>query len=117
LQTILKVNEKTANIVVAAALLLGMPFVTLFGSLSDKIGRKWLMMTACSLAVVTDIPIYRAMEHAAGNDVVTVKSTKNKPTGAINLTPLTLDPATRTQVAALEAQNPNVPRLIFLVFV
>jgi MFS family permease len=117
LQTILKVNEKTASIVVAAALLLGMPFVTLFGSLSDKIGRKWLMMAACLLAVVTYIPIYKAMEHAAGNGVVTVKSTKNKVTGAINLTPIALDPATRTQVAAKEAQNPNVPRLIFLVFV
>ena len=117
LQTILKVNEKTANIVVAAALLMGMPFVTLCGSLSDKIGRKWLMMAACLLAVVTYIPIYTAMERAAGNNVVTVKSTRNKITGAIALTAITLDPATRTQVPAKEAPNPNLPMLVFLVFV
>jgi MFS family permease len=117
LQTILKVSEKTANIVVGAALLLGMPFVILFGSLSDKIGRKWLMMAACLLAAATYIPIYKDMQHSAGNDVVTVKSTKNKATGTIRLTPIALDPATHTQVAAKEAQNPNVPRLIFLVFV
>jgi MFS family permease len=117
LQTILKVNEKTANIVVAVALLIGMPFVTLCGSLSDKIGRKWLMMAACLLAVVTYIPIYKAMERAAGNNVVTVKSTRNKVTGAIALTAITLDPATRTQVPAKEAPNPNLPMLVFLVFV
>jgi MFS family permease len=54
-----------------------MPFVTICGALSDKIGRKWLMMAACLLAVVTYIPIYKATEYAARNDVVTVKSTKN----------------------------------------
>src|SRR6267154_261045 len=56
LQTILKVNTKTANIIIAIALLCAMPFFTLFGSLSDKIGRKWLMMAACLLAVVTYLP-------------------------------------------------------------
>ena len=40
LQTILKVNAKTANIIVAIALLLAMPFFTVFGALSDRIGRK-----------------------------------------------------------------------------
>jgi MFS family permease len=116
LQTILKVNAKTASIVVAVALLLGMPFVTLCGALSDKIGRKWLMMAACLLAVVTYIPLYKAMERAAGNDVVTVKSTRNIVTGAIGLTAMTLDPVTRTEVPAKEAPNPNLPRLICLEF-
>src|SRR4029077_1995745 len=60
LQTILKINPKLANIIVAYALLLGMPFFTVFGALSDKIGRKWLMMAACFLAVVTYLPIYHA---------------------------------------------------------
>src|SRR5712672_4244870 len=67
LQTILKVNVRTASIIVAIALLIAMPFFTLFGSLSDKIGRKWLMMAACLLAVVTYLPIYHAMQQAAGN--------------------------------------------------
>src|SRR6266851_2456085 len=91
MQTILKVNTKTANIVVAIALLLGMPFFTVVGALSDRIGRKKLMMAGCLLAVVTYIPIYKAMEHAAGNNVVTVKSARNKVTGAISLTAMTTD--------------------------
>lgn len=56
------------------------------------------------------------MQQAAGNNVVTVKSTTNKTTGAISLTPITLD-ATGQQVPAKEASNPNVPLLVFLVFV
>jgi MFS family permease len=117
LQTILKVNTKTANIIIAIALLCAMPFFTVFGALSDKIGRKWLMMGACLLAVVTYIPIYKAMQKAAGNDIVTVKSTKNKVTGATALIPMSVDPATNAQVPAKEASNPNVPILVFLVFI
>src|SRR6478672_5966271 len=51
LQTVLKVNARTAYIVVAIALLLGMSFFTVFGALSDRIGRKWLMMAACLISV------------------------------------------------------------------
>jgi MFS family permease len=117
LQTILKVNTKTANIIIAIALLCAMPFFTVFGALSDKIGRKWLMMGACLLAVLTYIPIYKAMEHAAGNNVDNLKSAKSKVTGAISLTPMTTDPATNKPVPAKEASNPNVPMLVFLVFI
>src|SRR5271163_4757048 len=116
LQTVLKVNGKTSNIIVAIALLIGMPFFTVFGALSDKIGRKWLMMAACLLAVVTYLPIYRAMERAAGNNVVTVKSTKNKITGAISLTAITTDP-TGALVPAKEAPTPDRTMLVLLVFV
>src|SRR6202171_4735705 len=116
LQTILKVNTKTANIIIAIALLCAMPFFTVFGAISDRIGRKWLMMGACLLAVVTYIPIYKAMQSAAGNNVVTVKSAKNKVTGAISLTPITVD-ANGIQVPAKEAPNPDVPMLVLLVFI
>jgi MFS family permease len=116
LQTVLKVNPKTSNIIVAVALLLGMPFFTLFGAISDKVGRKWLMMAACLLAVVTYIPIYKAMEVAAGNNVVGLKSTKNKVTGAIALTALTVD-ATGAQVPVKEAASPDVTKLVLLVFI
>ena len=117
LQTILKVNPKTANIIVAIALVCAMPFFTVFGALSDKIGRKWLMMAACLLAVITYVPIYHAMQSASGNNVVGVKSAKNKITGAIALTPQTIDSATGLQVAAKEAATPNVPMLVLLVFI
>jgi len=117
LQTILKVNVKTANIIVAIALLCAMPFFTVFGALSDKIGRKWLMMAACLLGVVTYIPIYKAMQAAAGNNIETVSSAKDKITGATKLTPMSKDPATGALVPAKEAVSPNVPMLVFLVFI
>ena len=116
MQAILKVNPRTANIVIAIALLLGMPFFTVVGSLSDRLGRKKLMMAGCLLAVLTYVPIYKAMQRAAGNNVVTVKSTRNKVTGAISLTALTPDP-TGALVPAKEALNPNLTALVLLVFV
>jgi MFS family permease len=116
MQTILKMNPRTANIVIAIALLIGMPFFTVVGALSDRIGRKKLMMAGCLLAVVTYIPIYKAMERAVGNNVVTVRSARNKVTGAISLTPLTTD-ASGALVPAKEAPNPNLPMLVLLVFI
>jgi MFS family permease len=116
MQSILKVNAKTANWIIAVALLIGMPFFTVFGALSDKIGRKKLMMAGCLLGVITYIPIYKAMESAAGNHVVTVQSTRNKVTGAISLTPMTTD-ATGALVPAKEAPNPNFWALVALIFV
>jgi MFS family permease len=117
LQTVLKVNAKTSNIIVAIALLCAMPFFTVFGALSDKLGRKWLMMAACLLAILTYIPIYKSMQVAAGNNINGLHSTRNKVTGAIGLTPLTTDPATGAQVPAKEASSPNIPKLVLLVFI
>jgi MFS family permease len=116
MQTILKVNVKTANIVVAIALLLGMPFFTVVGALSDRIGRKKLMMAGCLLGVLTYIPIYKAMERAAGNNVVTVTSTRDKVTGQIKLTAMTTG-ANGTLLPAKEALNPNRTMLVLLVFI
>ena len=116
MQTILKINVKTANEIVAVALLIGMPFFTVVGAVSDRIGRKKLMMAGCLLGVLTYIPIYKAMQSAAGNNVVTVKSTRNKITGAISLTAMTQD-ATGAYIPAKEAPSPNSPMLTFLVFV
>jgi len=116
MQTILKVNVKTANWIVAIALLFGMPFFTVAGALSDKIGRKKLMMAACLLAVIFYIPIYKAMERAAGNNVVTVKSSRNKVTGAISLTAMTAD-ATGVLTPAKEAPSPNFWMLVLWIWV
>jgi MFS family permease len=87
LQTILNVNGTSANHIVAVALLLGMPFFVLFGALSDRIGRKRIMMAGCALAAISYIPIYRLMQAASGSNVVTASSQKNPVTGAISLTP------------------------------
>ncbi len=102
MQTILKVNTKTAAIIVATAMLLAMPFFTVFGALSDRVGRKWIIMAGCLLAVVTYIPIYKAMQQAAGNNVVSVASSKNKVTGQINLKAMTINEA-GAQIDAKEA--------------
>src|SRR5215475_662941 len=74
LQSILKVEARTANIVIAIALLLGMPFFVVVGSLSDRIGRKRLMMAGCLLAALSYYPLYIAMEAAAGNNIVGLAS-------------------------------------------
>lgn len=116
LQTILKVNLRTGFIIVALAMLFGMPFFTLFGWLSDRIGRKKIIMAGCLLAVVTYYPIYHAMQVAAGNQVDGFQSTLNPVTKAPTLTPMTTD-ATGKRVPAKEAPNPNVPMLVFLVFI
>jgi MFS family permease len=90
LQTILSVNSRAANYIVAVALLLGMPLFVFFGALSDRIGRKRIMMAGCLLAAVSYIPIYQAMQRVAGSQVVTAVSQRNQTTGAISLTPQTM---------------------------
>lgn len=92
LQKILNVDATSANYIVAAALLLGMPFFVVFGALSDRVGRKWIIMAGCLLAVFTYIPIYRSMQAAVGTNVVTASSQKHPVTGEISLTPQSPSP-------------------------
>ncbi|MDB4942834.1 MAG: transporter [Labilithrix sp.] len=66
LQQTLKVNFVGSYIVVAIALAMATPFFVIFGNLSDKIGRKPVMMAGMALAVLTYYPIYKAMT-AFGN--------------------------------------------------
>ncbi len=61
----LKVQWKTAYLIVAAALALGTGLFVFFGWLSDKIGRKKIMLAGCLLGAITYFPIYRAMTHFA----------------------------------------------------
>ncbi|WP_027794278.1 MFS transporter [Paraburkholderia acidipaludis] len=61
----LKVDGSSANILIALALLIGTPFFLFFGSLSDKIGRKPIIMAGCLIAALTYFPLFKALTHFA----------------------------------------------------
>jgi MFS family permease len=61
----LKVDAQTANLLIAASLLLGTPFFLVFGALSDRIGRKPIIMAGLLLAALTYFPLFRAITHYA----------------------------------------------------
>ncbi|AMP05910.1 MFS transporter [Collimonas pratensis] len=61
----LKVDMSTANILIALALLLATPFFVIFGTLSDKIGRKPIIMAGCLIAALTYFPIFSGLTHYA----------------------------------------------------
>jgi len=65
LEKMLKVDGVLTNQLVAIALLLGTPFFVVFGWLSDKIGRKPIILAGCLLAVLTYFPIFKALTTAA----------------------------------------------------
>jgi len=59
----LKMDIATANILIAIALILATPFFIFFGSLSDKIGRKWIILGGCLIAAATYFPLFGALTH------------------------------------------------------
>ena len=65
LEKMLKVDGLTANSLTIVALLLATPFFLFFGSLSDKIGRKPIILTGCALAALTLFPTFHALTNAA----------------------------------------------------
>ena len=73
----LKVDAVTANLMIAAALVIGTPFFVVFGSLSDKIGRKPIIMAGCLLAILTYFPVFKALAEAANPDLAAAQA-KNK---------------------------------------
>jgi MFS family permease len=81
----LKVDGATANLMIAASLLIGTPFFLVFGSLSDKIGRKPIIMAGCLLGALTYFPLFHALTNAANPDLAAAQA-KSKVT-------VTADPA------------------------
>jgi len=64
LQT-LKVDPTTSNLLIAGALAVGTPFFLVFGALSDRIGRKPIILAGCLLAAITYFPIFKGLTHYA----------------------------------------------------
>jgi len=73
----LKVDGATANILVAVSLLIGTPFFLVFGTLSDKIGRKPIIMAGCLIAALSYFPLFNALTAAANPDLA--KAQKEVP--------------------------------------
>ena len=73
----LKVDAVKANLLIAAALLIGTPFFVVFGTLSDRIGRKPIIMLGCVLAVLTYFPAFKALTEAANPDLAAAQA-RNK---------------------------------------
>jgi MFS family permease len=73
----LKVDATAAQLMVGAALLIGTPFFIVFGTLSDRIGRKPIIMAGCLLAALTFIPLFHALTEAANPDLAAAQA-KNK---------------------------------------
>ncbi len=65
LQSILKVDGYTANLLIAWSLLLGTGFFVVFGWLSDKIGRKVIILAGCAIAAATFFPIFKGITATA----------------------------------------------------
>ena len=72
LQT-LKIDPQTANLLIAGSLLIGTPFFVIFGSLSDRIGRKKIIMAGCILAALTYFPIFKGLTEFGNPDIYTAQ--------------------------------------------
>ena len=99
MQNVIKVDSFTANVMVAWSLVLGTGGFLLFGALSDRIGRKPIILTGCLLAAITFLPVFNLLTktanpaiHAAHQTPVTVTvspedcSFQFNPTGTVKFT-------------------------------
>ncbi|OIQ88324.1 proline/betaine transporter [mine drainage metagenome] len=73
----LKVDGVTANLLIGLSLLIGTPFFLVFGALSDKIGRKPVILAGCLLAALTYFPLFQALTQAGNPDLA--KALANSP--------------------------------------
>ena len=74
LTQVLKVDPQPANLLIAGALLLATPFFLVFGSLSDRIGRKKIVLAGCLLAALTYVPIFKGITHFANPAIESASS-------------------------------------------
>lgn len=116
MQTILRVERLQAAYIIAIAILLALPLFVAFGKLSDRIGRKQIMMAGLLCAVIFYFPLYKGMVYFAGNNVAAIQSTPDPLTGEPKLSPVTLSADAATYDAVTSAPDVNVPMMILMVF-
>ena len=75
LQNVIKVDATMVSYLIAGALLIATPFFVVFGALSDKIGRKPIIMAGCLLAALTYFPIFKGLTHYANPALETASQT------------------------------------------
>ncbi len=75
LEKVLMVDGATTNILIAVALAIGTPFFIFFGWLSDRIGRKPIILSGCALAAVTFFPAFHALTEAANPALAQAQAT------------------------------------------
>ena len=71
LTQVLKIEAQPANLLIAAALLIATPFFVVFGRLSDRIGRKKIVLAGCLIAALTYFPIFKGITHFANPAIET----------------------------------------------
>jgi len=73
LQNALRLDYTSSYLVIMAALALGTPFFLVFGWLSDRVGRKWIILAGCALAVLTYFPLFNALGSAVNPDLISAQ--------------------------------------------
>ena len=75
LTQVLKVDAQPANLLIAAALLIATPLFVVFGRLSDRIGRKRIVLAGCLIAALTYVPIFKGITHYANPAIESAAAT------------------------------------------
>lgn len=78
MKTVMFLDTDQADLILGIALLFGTPFFVVFGKLSDKLGRKWVMLTGMLLALLTYRPIYEAMYQLSNLETKTERTDLRK---------------------------------------
>src|SRR5687767_13775844 len=110
--TILRIPKMDSRMISAVAILLGMPLFVVFGALSDRIGRKRIMITGMALSAVFTVPIFHGIVSAANTGVVRVDEAKN----AIGERTLTAFDASGMPVLPSTDSDPNYVAMVLLIF-
>ena len=98
----LKLDIVDSSVIMVVAMLLATPLFVYFGSLSDRIGRKRIIMTGMICGAIFTIPLFYGIKAFAGP--------------LTEITPATVDAVGKAVPAVMKSLTPNVPAMIALVF-